>query len=174
MNKASISALVVAVLALVIGGAAFVLPHNSKIVGSYIPIGPQFSSGFTQVISTSSVLSTATFCNPSNVQYLGSAAAVTSTMPAATTTFAACGAVQNFGAQVLSTFTNDSTNTVALIPGTGVTIKCPSAGGTTSTLSAGICASNLLTIAPSTTVQYGIYFDTNSSTLKVFIDNISY
>ena len=164
MNKTSITALVVAIIALVLGGYSLI-DHAPKL-GSYVP-PVQSASGFSQSIATSTTLGA--ICATTNIQFLGGPAGVTTTLPTAAST-SVCTSLQNAGASISGLFVNDSTNTVAFATSTGTSIKCETAGVGTSTVTGG-CTSAAFSILASTTVQFTEYFDTVSSTLVFLVGN---
>ena len=166
INKTSISALVIAVLAVVIGGVA--LFHNSQqTLDGYVP-NTQSPAGFIHSLSTSTNLATTDFCSSANTQWLGTTAAVTGTVPAATSTFAQCGFF--FGESIAGNIMNDSTNTVTYQGGTGDVFKCETQGAGTSTVQ-GTCTATGFTILASSTVNYQIFFDSSSSSLVFLVGN---
>jgi hypothetical protein len=167
MNKTSITALVVGVVALVLSGYAFF--SASPNLGSYIP-PVQSAGGFVASYSTSTVYTIG--CSPTNIQWLGTSALATATIQAATTTFAACPNLNNFGTSVGGKIVNDSTNTVAYAAGTGVVYKCETNGVGTSTIgSGGTCTASGFTLLASSTVDYSALFDGTSSTLIIDVAN---
>jgi hypothetical protein len=129
----------------------------------------QSYQGFIHSLSTSTAIATTDFCSNANVQWLGTAAVATATLPAATTTFAACPTLNNVGASVSGLIVNDSTNTIDYAPGVGDVFKCQATSFATTTLQAGCTGgtAGTLTVLASTTVQYTAYFDSSSSTFKV-------
>lgn len=130
----------------------------------------QFSSGFTSSFTTSTVISAATFCGPTNTQWTAIInVSATATLPAATTTYAACNNPQ-LGAVVAGQVTNDSTNTVTYVAGTGQNFKCETQGVGTSTVVGG-CTSSTFAVPSSTTVLFSSYFDTASSVQKITVGN---
>lgn len=158
---------VVALVASFFTGQAFA-PNK---LGSYTP-PVQSSSGFSQTISTSTTFAASSFCTPTNIQFLGSSALVTSTLPAATSTYAACTNLANLGASVGGQFMNDSTNTVAFAVGTGDVFKCETqAVGTSTIASGGTCTASAFTLLASSTVNYTLFFDSASSTLVFLVGN---
>ncbi len=168
MNKTALTAIRLAVVAFLFSFYTFISPAGETLKGYVPPV--QSSSGFTQSLSASSTLAASSFCSPASIQYLGSSGAVTSTLAAATSTFASCGTLDNFGASVSGLLGNDSTNTVNFGPGTGDVFKCQTAGAGTSTVS-GTCTSTGFSILASSTVQYTVFFDSSSSTLIFAVGN---
>jgi len=143
----------------------------SQPLGGYNPPAQSYA-GFSQSLSTSSVLAATSFCSPTNIQYLGSSALVTSTLPAATSTYAACANFVNFGASVQGKIVNDSTNTVAFATATGDVFKCETVAAGTSTVgTGGTCTSSAFTLLASSTIDYSIFFDSSSSTLVFLVGN---
>lgn len=168
MNKTSVTSLVVAVIAILVAGFSFLTPASVKL-GSYTP-SVQSSGGFTQSLSTSTALTLS--CTPTNIQWIGTSALATGTIVAATTTFAACPNINNFGTSVTGKIVNDSTNTIAYVGGTGVIFKCETQAVGTSTIGAGgTCTATGFTLLASSTIDYSYLFDGSSSTLIVDAGN---
>lgn len=164
MNKTLIGVgIVVIALGAFFGGRA--LAPEVKL-GSYIP-PVQSASGFSQSISVSSTLGATSFCEPTNIQFLGSTGATTSTLPAATSTYASCANLVNFGASVNGSIVNDSTNTANFTVGTGDVVKCETNGVGTSTVS-GTCTATGFQILASSTINYFTFFDSTSS-IEIFL-----
>lgn len=165
MNKYLIGAIaVVALVAAFFGGQA----TAPKSLGSYVP-PTQSYQGFTQSISVSSTLPVTSFCSPSNIQIIGGAA-VTLTVPTATSMFAACPGLNNFGASVTGNIVNDSTNTATFAAGTGDVYKCETIGAGSSTVQ-GTCTATGFTLLASSTVNYQVSFDSASSTFIFMVGN---
>lgn len=160
--------MVVAVIAVAIAGFAVASPVQQKL-GSYTP-SQQSAGGFIHSLATSTVIATTDLCSNANTQWLGTSALATGTLPAATSTYAACGGLANLGASVSGNIINDSTNTVAYSPGTGDVFKCETIGAGTSTVQ-GTCTASTLTILASSTVNYQVFFDTSSSSLVFLVGN---
>lgn len=116
-----------------------------------------YGAGFSNIITTSTTLTPAQFCASTDLQVTGTTGTITITVPAATSTFAACNGV--VGGMGLQTIVNDSTNTVLLAGGTGVTYKYQTLGVGSTTYaiatSTGVSSSSVVSID-------GIY-DTSSS-----------
>ena len=145
-------------------------PKSSPSLGGYNP-PVQSAGGFTQVLSTSTAYTLA--CNPTNIEWLGTAALATGTINAATSTFLACPNINNIGASVNGNkIVNDSTNTVAYQGGTGVVFKCETQGVGTSTLGpGGTCTATGFTLLASSTLDMSYLFDGASTTLVVDVGN---
>lgn len=123
---------------------------------------------FSSTNSTSTTLTPAQFCANTNQRWLGTTALATATLPAATSSFAVCGG--SFGAWNLNLVTNDSTNTVDVVAGTGMTFRCETNGVGTTTIIGG-CTSSLVAINPTSTVQFMGYWDGASSTMTILVGN---
>lgn len=133
----------------------------------------QGSGGFSNTFSTSTTLTTSQFCLTTNQRWLNTTALATSTLPAATTTYAACGSSVGFGAWNDNWITNDSTNTVNIVPGTGMKFKCETNGVGTTTIIGG-CSTSLLSMPASTTLQIQGWWDGASSTMYLNVGNMYY
>lgn len=166
MNKYIIPAVIV----LAVIGTFFIVraTEPSPSLGSYTPPG-QSSSGFSQTLSTSSVLSASSFCTPNNIQFLGTNTVVTTTLAAATSSFAACNSPA-FGFSSEGLFVNDSTNTVNIVAGTGVSFQCETNDVGTSTIS-GVCTVSQVLLPATSTMYFSSYFDSSSSTQKIIVGN---
>ena len=163
----SIGAVILAVGIFFAGQVLAPKPVNP--LGGYNP-PTQSYAGFIHSFSTSTAIATTDFCSSANVQWLGTSALATGTLPAATTTFAACPGLNNLGASVSGNIINDSTNTVAYSPGTGDVFKCETSGAGTSTV-LGTCTASTFTILASSTVNYQVFFDNSSSSLVFLVGN---
>ena len=151
-------------------GLAFVLFGHTveQKLGSYVPNQQNPTAvGFSVAYTTSTALTGPQFCYQ-NQLWSGTTALATDTLPAATTTFATCGA--NLGALIPGFVTNDSTNTVNLVAGSGDVFLCETQGAGTSTV-VGACTASQVSVLASSTVNLTSYFDTGSSTLKILIGN---
>lgn len=169
MNKTTLVTSAVIAVILSVGISYVIAPKSSPSLGSYTP-PVQSASGFSQSLSASSTLAATSFCDPTNIQFLGSNAVTTSTLPAATSTYASCPNSVNFGASVGGLIVNDSTNTANFAVGTGDVVKCETNGVGTSTVS-GTCTASAFQILASTTVSYQMFFDSSSSTLVFLVGN---
>ena len=151
-------------------GLAFVLFGHTveQKLGSYVPNQQNPTAvGFSVAYTTSTALTGAQFCYQ-NQLWSGTSALATDTLPAATTTFASCGA--NLGALLPGFLTNDSTNTVDVVAGSGDVFLCETQGVGTSTVVGG-CTASQLSVLASSTVSFQSYYDTSSSTLKIVVGN---
>lgn len=120
----------------------------------------QGSAGFALTLSTSTALTAAQFCAATSIRVVGTPAAMTLTLPAATSSWLACGS-PNAGSWSTEIIVNDSTNTVTIAGGTGVSLR----NGSSSTA----IASNVLN-QTSTMIATGIW-DTTST---LYINQESY
>lgn len=134
---------------------------NESIVGN---------QGFNGPFTTSTTLTPAQFCGTTNEQWLGTSAAATATLPAATSSFVACGSPAN-GAWNGNWITNDSTNTLTVVAGTGMTFKCETQGVGTTTVIGG-CTSSQISIPATSTVQVTGFWDAGSSTFYLNFGNM--
>jgi hypothetical protein len=163
MNKYIIGCLaIVAAVGIFFAGEAFVPKVNP--LGGYNP--PVASAqGFVGGYAVSSTIAATVFCSPANVQVANTAAAVTITFPAGTSTFAACPSLSNnLGASVSGLIVNDGTNTATFSAGTGDVFKC-SQGNTSATSSyLTTCSASSVVLTATSTISYNAYFDTSSST----------
>lgn len=100
----------------------------------------QGSAGFTQTISTSTTITPAQFCSGTSILVSGTTATITITFPSASTTYATCGATT--GSWSDQKIVNNSTNTVAEVAGTGMTIRNAIISSTTTTQSATLAATS--------------------------------
>lgn len=149
-------------------GLGFVLFGQAPKLGSYVPNQQTpNSSGFSTPYTTSTALTGSQFCYQ-NQLWSGTGALATDTLPSATTTYASCGA--NFGVLIPGFLTNDSTNTVAVVAGTGDVFLCETQGVGTSTVVGG-CSASALSVLASSTISFQSYFDTSSGTLKIVVGN---
>ena len=166
----AIGAVIVSV-GLIFAGYALAPKANPTLGGYNPPV--QSYAGFLHTFSTSTVLATTDFCGNANTEWLNeSGSAATGTVPAATSTYAACSALNNLGASVSGNIMNESTNTVAYLGGTGVTFKCETTGVGTSTVApGGTCTATGFTLLASSTVNYQVFFDTSSSSLIFLVGN---
>jgi hypothetical protein len=169
MKKYIIGALVIiALIGVFLAGRTFA-PQSDQLRGYNPPV--QSAQGFIHSLSTSTAIASTDFCSSANVQWLGTTAVATATLPAATSTFVACPTLSNnLGASNQGLIVNDSTNTVDYAVGTGDTVKCETNGVGTSTVTGG-CTSSAFSILASTTVAYSVYFDSSSSTFIMTIGN---
>jgi hypothetical protein len=165
MNKSTITALGIAVVALVVAGFSFFT--GGPKLGSYVP-PVQSAGGFVASYATSTAYTLS--CTPQNVQWLGTSAVATGTINAATSTFASCPNLDNLGTSVGGLVVNDSTNTVNYTAGTGVVFKCETSGVGTSTVVGG-CSATGFSILASSTIQENAFFDSSSSSLIVVVGN---
>lgn len=131
----------------------------------------QGASGFSQTFATSTTLTGAQFCATTNQRWLNTTAAATATMPAATSSWIACGSPAGYGGWQNQWITNDSTNTVTYVAGTGVKFLCETNGvGTTTVL--GGCTSSTVAINATSSVQTSGYWDAASSSLYITWGNM--
>ena len=169
MNKSTVTAIALSVVAVAFAGYSFFFPATSVRLGSYVP-PVQSAGGFTQSLSTSTAYTLA--CTPTNTQWLGTSALATGTLAAATTTFQACPNLNNLGTSVTGKIINDSTNTVAYVLGTGDVFKCETQAVGTSTIGAGgTCTASTFTLLASSTVDISYLFDSSSSSLVIDVGN---
>lgn len=192
MNKKSGILLAIVAVAVVIAGFSF--SSFSHRLGSYSPItdggfitqtnpagfnvltaltvaGNITSCGTTGYFTTTSTqtLTAGQFLSICNDLITGTSANVTTTFPAATTTYATAGSPA-FGGYQLQIVTNNSTNTATFVPGTGMTFRCETNGVGTTTVIGG-CASTLVTLNPTSTVLAYGYWDTASSSFVILWGN---
>lgn len=142
----------------------------SNVITNDLIIG---SAGFSNTFSTSTTLTVTQFCSTTNQRWLNTTALATSTLPSATATYAGCGSLVGFGAWNANWITNDSTNTVNIVPGTGMKFKCETNGVGTTTVS-GSCTTSLLSMPASTTLQIQGWWDGSSSTMYLNVGNMYY
>lgn len=128
----------------------------------------QGSQGFT-TSTTSTTLTPTQFLAISNYLISNTTANVTTTLPAATSTWAAAGSPA-YGGWQMQFVTNDSTNTATFVPGTGMTFKCETNGVGTTTVT-GTCTSTLVTLNATSTVTTFGYWDNASSSFVVVWGN---
>jgi hypothetical protein len=93
----------------------------------------QADAGFSQVVNASTTLTPGQFCGTTSVHITNTTAAITLTLPAATTTYVACGSPAP-GAYSQELLVNDSTNTVTVAAGTGMTLMNQTQGPGTTTI----------------------------------------
>ncbi len=189
MNKTSLTALAVGVVALVAAGFAVLKPAEVKL-GSYtnggVINGNTFvnylvqgilgfaNNGLSPVINTTTTLTAAQFCAVTNEEIVNTTGTVTVTLPSATSSYLACtGGFGAFGAWNQNLITNISTNTAIIAAGPGMTFKCETQGVGTTTVIGG-CTQSQVSIPASTTAQATGYWDTASSSMKVMWGNMWY
>lgn len=167
MKNYLIGAVAVVALVVAFGVGYEVAPRP---LGSYSPPA-QSSSGYAQTLSTSTALAASSFCSPTNIQFLNTTALATATIAAATSTYVSCTGLQSLGAFLPdSLLTNNSTNTVNVVGGSGVTFQCETQGAGTSTIVGG-CTTSGFSILATSSVSIKLYFDTASSDLEVVVGN---
>lgn len=191
MNKTSVTALVVAAIALVIGVFSF---SSVPKLGSYSPVtaggfvtqtnlagvnvltaltvaGNITNCGTTGYYNATgtATLTAAQFLSVCNFLIATSSANVTTTFPAATTTYLAANSPA-FGGYQIQMITNDSTNTATFVPGTGMAFKCETQGVGTTTVVGG-CTSNLVTLSATSTASAIGYWDNASSSFVIMWGN---
>lgn len=155
--------------------------HNGLLADStQVPVGVneliQAISGFSGTLSTSTTLSAGQFCGTTNQRWvsgLTSGATMTSTLPTAMAAYAVCGSLAGFGAYNGNIVTNDSTSTLSIVAGTGMTFKCPTTNFSTTTIVTG-CTSSQITVLASTTVIATGYWDSSSSTMRIMWSEPAY
>lgn len=130
----------------------------------------QAVSGWTGTISTSSILTAGQVCGTNHLRYLGSTALVTTTFPSALAIYNACGSQGAFGSYNGNLITNDSSNTVDFVAGSGIKFECETNGVGTSTIIGG-CTNNQVSLLASDTVQSTGYWDNSSSILDILWGN---
>ena len=129
----------------------------------------QGSLGWSFTINSSTAFSAGQFCSTGALLVVSSSASVTSTLPAATSTYALCGQYAGLGAFSQQLIDNESTNTVNVVAGTGTTFRCETQGvGTTSVV--GGCTASQVSINPTSTA-WVTGFWTNSSTQVLIFGN---
>jgi hypothetical protein len=165
MNKYIIGGIVVVALVIGFFGGQVLAPKSSNPLRGYNPPVVSYA-GFLHTFAASTTLATTDFCANANTEWLGTNGNATATLPAATSTFAACPSLDNFGSSIYGNIINDSTNTVAYSTGAGDIIKCETVAAGTSTVgTGGTCTSAGVTILASSTLNYQLFFDTSSSSL---------
>lgn len=130
------------------------------------------ANGYSQTFSTSSALTAAQFCATSNQEWLSSGAAVeTSTLPAATSTWVACGSPA-LGAINTNFISNEGTSSVNVVAGTGMTFMCETQGVGTTTLATGVqCTSSQVTVNANSNVEVQGFWNTASSSMQIMWGN---
>ena len=168
----------VLLIAVSVGISYVIAPKSSPRLGSYTNGGvingnAQFNNvtlgvtGFTNSFSTSTTLTPAQFCATTNEQWINTTALATATLPAATSTYLACtGGFGANGAWQDQFVTNDSTNTVNIVAGTGMTFKCETQGVGTTTVVGG-CTSSQISISSGTVVSASGFWDNGSGTMYI-------
>lgn len=135
----------------------------------------QGAQGFSNTFSTSTAITAAQFCATTNMKFLGSAqsgAVMTSTLPSATSSWVACGSPAGFGGWQGQILTNDSTSTINIVAGPGMTFMCETQGVGTTTLSAGVqCTASQITLNATSTIQSTGFWDAASGTMKIMWGN---
>lgn len=152
-----------------IGSQPFGLNTGGTYVTGFFGDLVQGAGGFSLTISTSTTLTPAQFCAQTNVRYLNSTASVTTTFPAATSTWLACGSGA-YGGWENQIVTNDSTNTAVFVAGTGMTFQCETTGPGTTTVLGG-CTSSTVSINATSTAFVSGYWDGASSTFVMVWGN---
>lgn len=130
------------------------------------------AAGFNGPFATSTALTPAQFCATTNQRWLGTSGTATETLPAATSSWLACGAGA-FGAWNANWVTNDSTNTVNVVAGPGMKFKCESNGVGTTTIVGG-CTVSQVSLPASTTVDVNGFWDGASNTMYINWGNMYY
>lgn len=146
-----------------IGGNPGLYP--SIIAGDFV----QGANGYGATISTSTTITAAQFCSATSLYYNNLTALVTTTLPAATSSYLACGNPA-FGGWSTQLLINDSTNTVNFVPGTGQTFRCETNGVGTSTVS-GPCTASSVSLLGSSTVTVAGYWTSSSSQYLIWGNN---
>lgn len=131
----------------------------------------QGSGGFTGNFTTSTTLTPAQFCGTTNERWLNTSAAATGTLPAATSSWVACGSPAGFGGWQNQWITNDSTNTVTIVAGAGTKFLCETNGVGTTTIIGG-CTASTVSINASSAVQTSGFWDGASSSLYIMWGNM--
>lgn len=90
----------------------------------------QGANGFSLSMSTSTTITPTQFCSFTSQIASNTVANVSTTLPAATTTYLACGSPA-FGAWSQQIIANESTNTLSLVAGSGTTIRYTNGASTT-------------------------------------------
>lgn len=139
----------------------------STVVGNITSCG---TTGYYNATGTAT-LTAAQFLSVCNFLIATSSANVTTTLPAATTTYLAANSPA-FGGYQVQIITNDSTNTASFVAGTGMTFKCETQAVGTDTLAVGAqCTSTNVTVSPTSTVSAIGYWDNTSSSFVVMWGN---
>lgn len=124
------------------------------------------AGGFSSSLATSTTLTPAQFCAVTNQQWNNIPATATDTLPSATSTYVACGS-PSFGAiNSFNQITNDSTNTLNIVAGTGMTFKCETQGVGTTTVIGG-CTSSQVSIPSSSTAVFAGWWEASGT---MFLD----
>lgn len=108
-------------------------------------------NGWSQTLTATTTITAANFCSGTSILIANTTGTITVTLPAATTTWVACGS-PTFGGWSTQLIANESTNTVVVAGGTGTYVRV--ASGTS------------LSIAASSTLLASGYW-VNSSTLII-------
>lgn len=148
------------------GSVPFIIPTGSSqapfptiLVGNF----DQGTNGWSapSPISTSTTITPTQFCQTASQIFQNTTALATETLPAATSTWLACGSPA-FGAWSTQIIVNNSTNTVNIVAGTGSTFQCETQGVGTTTIVGGCTATQISIPATSTVAVFG-YWITSST-----------
>lgn len=130
----------------------------------------QAVSGWSSTLSTSTTLTAGQFCATTHQRWIGTTALATETLPTALAAYQACGSTAGFGAYNGNLITNDSTNTLNIVAGTGMKFECETQGVGTSTIVGGCTASQVSILASDTAEATG-YWDGSSSVMDILWGN---
>ena len=142
--------------------------NGNAIVNDFVQGSAGFTNnGLTPQITATTTVTPAQFCNTTNEQIANTTSSITVTLPAATSSYLTCtGGFGQFGSWGPEFVTNDSTNSVTFVPGTGMKFLCETQGLGTTTVVGG-CTSSSVVLNATSSAQTNGYWDGSSSTLYI-------